>query len=107
MKRVAAMTVIRGEGNCEALMNGVVSEEMKKMNERHAKEMAVLRAELEATKNKEKQLLSDRMAVIKASNAKPVQLFARVKEALVTAWCVLWAITHEWKFWEWMDDEHM
>lgn len=105
MKRVAALTVIRGEGNCEAIMQGIVNEEMKKMNERHAKELSALRAELEATKNKEKQLLGDRMAVIKASNAKPVQLSKRIIEAVETAWCVLWAIVHEWKLWEWIDEE--
>ena len=36
MERIASMTVIRGEGGCEATYNKIVSEEIQRLNAEHA-----------------------------------------------------------------------
>lgn len=86
MNMIASATVIRGKGQCEAYMNGIVMSEMKRQNERHAAEMAVVTAH-------RNRLLTDRIEAMK-----PVQReswFHKVKECVETAWCVFFALLLE------------
>ena len=87
MKRVAAMTVIRGEGECVALMNNVVMEEMARMN----KKLSAMNAELTTVKSKRNEKNARELNDIRARlNAKP-SLWARFVEKIEIAWCVLFA----------------
>ena len=50
MKRVATMSVIRGEGQCEAIVNGVVQQELRRLQEISKRQLdderELIRAEL-------------------------------------------------------------
>ena len=86
MNMIASATIIRGKGECQAYMNGIVMEEMRKQNERHAAEMAVVTA----SRNR---LLADRM-----NSMKPVKRESwlhRVKEKIEIAWCVFFGMLLE------------
>lgn len=54
MKRITTVSVIRGEGECQAIVNGIVSDELRRIQEKkdsqHAEEVAKL------------EMLADRMA---------------------------------------------
>lgn len=105
MNRIAAMTIIRGNGECQAYWNGVVMEEMRKMNERHALEVKTKDAELDAARSHRNALLRDQLAVYRALNAKPVSAFRRLREALVTFWCVIWGLGEHFGLWEYAGDD--
>lgn len=105
MNRIAAVTVIRGAGACEVYMNGIVQEEIEKMKERHNKEMRAKEAELEATKNRLNDTLSDRLGVIRAGNAKRVSTLARIREKIEILWCQFWGMGYEFGWWTCDDDE--
>ena len=102
MNVIATTTVIRGNGACEAFMNGIVNEEIKKMNERHERELMTLSNELEATKNKEKQLLAEKLPMVRALAAKRYRPLSEVREKLEVAWAVVWYLGM--KFGLWNDD---
>ena len=44
MSRIATMTVIRGEGDCQVLMNSIVQKEIEKINAAHNKEIEKINA---------------------------------------------------------------
>ena len=86
MNMIASATVIRGKGECEAYMNGVVMKEMKRLNERHASEMAVI-------KGQRNRLLSEQ---VKAMN--PVRRASwgkLMKEWIATAWAQFFGLMLE------------
>ena len=95
MNRIAAMTVIRGNGKCEAYWNGIVMEEMKKLNERHALEMTKKNSELEAARGHRNRLLRDNLAAYRVLNARPVSAFRRLTERLTLIWCQLYGLCLE------------
>ena len=83
MNMIASTTVIRGKGQCEAYMNGIVMEEMRKQNDRHAVEMAAVRAS------------RDRLADGLIESYKRVQRESwlhRIKEKIEIAWCVFFGM---------------
>lgn len=98
MKRVAAMTVIRGEGECVALMNNVVMEEMARMNAKHKNEMAVVTAERDGARISRDALRDKDRAELLAKLEEKPSLWVRFVNAIETAWCVFFAILLEWGF---------
>lgn len=95
MNRIAAMTVIRGEGCCEAYWHGIVNEEMKKLNERHALEMTKKNSELEATRGHRNRLLQDNLTAYRVLNARPTSAFRRFTERVTLLWCQFWGLCLE------------
>lgn len=95
MNRIATLTVIRGNGECVAYMNGIVKEEMKKLNERHAREMARKNAELDASRGHRNRLLRDNLRDYRVLNARPVSACKRLLEGLETFWCQCWGVAYE------------
>ena len=96
MNRIAAATVIRGKGECQAYINGVVMKEMKRLNDLHAIEM-------EAVKQHRNRLLSDRMEALN-----PVQKekwWIRLKDRIATAWAVFFALLLEFDFIEIIEED--
>ena len=87
MNMIASATIIRGKGQCEAYMNGVVMEEMRRQNDRHAFEKAAMKAQIDGYKKAER--------VKYLNSAKPESLAHRIKEAIEKAWCVFFAMLLE------------
>lgn len=95
MNRIATLSVIRGEGRVDAIMNGVVSQELRRLqdirdtqmaNERHAykKEIMYLRSEGDAARQSRNRLLRDRMDRF-AAELKPSFAY-RVKSVFQIPW---------------------
>lgn len=87
MNMIASATVIRGKGGCEAYMNGILNQEMKRLNDQHA-------AEVQMLTQQRNRLLADRMQAMK-----PVQregLLKRLKNRLETAWAIFFALLLHW-----------
>lgn len=85
-QRIAAATVIRGQGECQAFIDGVVNAELKRQQEglKAERERAHM---IEANRNR---LLTDRLEAIKPQRK---NLLKRLRSAIETAWAMLWAIT--------------
>lgn len=92
MNRIAAVTVIRGEGECQAYINGVASAEIRRQQER-------MRAETERARTVEAsrdRLLSRRLAeIIRELDARP-GLLRRIWRGAVNAWALFWATLICW-----------
>lgn len=99
MNIVATTTVIRGNGACEAFMNGIVNEEIEKMNERHQKELCAMESELGAVKTHRNKLLASNLAAVRACNARSVSWFVRLKEDITISWCKLYGLGEALKLW--------
>lgn len=96
MNRIAACTVIRGSGACQAFMDGIKDEEMERQNAMNRRELAIVKAELDARRGNENRLLADRQMAMRATLAKRHGLFWRIKDRVEYVWCVLWALMLEW-----------
>lgn len=92
MKRLATTTVIRGNGACEVYMDGLLNEEIKKLNERHEKELSEKEVKLQVTKNQRDDLRYKDLIALRAMVAKPMSIAARLRERLVIIWCQIWGI---------------
>lgn len=105
MKMIAAATVIRGTGECEAFMNSIVNEEMRRLNEQHRRETDAMREEMGAAKGHRDELLTQRLSQVRAKTARRNGRMHRIREALSMAWAMFWAIGGEIGLWTWEDDE--
>lgn len=94
MNMIASATVIRGQGECEAYMNGVVMKEMKRLNAIHAAEMGTV-------KNHRNRLLAERLEKL----AQKEKWWVRLKDRLETAWAVFIALLLELGFIAIVEDE--
>lgn len=107
MERIATVTVIRGNGACEIFMDGIMREEIEKVNkeieemkERHNQELVTIESELEATRGHRNKLLSRKLDILRAGNARNVSWLARLKERIVIIWCQIYGIGVELKLWD-------
>ena len=86
MNRIAAVTVIRGQGECQAYINGVASAEIRRQQDR-------MRAETERARTVEAsrdRLLTCRLTEIAEKlDARP-GLLHRLHQRAVDAWALLW-----------------
>lgn len=103
--RVATLTVIRGNGDCIALMNGIVKEEIVKMNERHALEMSRKQVELDTARGTRNAMRQERLEAYRELDSRPKSAFKRLLEPLETFWCVLWAFGEHFGCWEYAGDD--
>lgn len=90
MNRIATTTIIRGNGRCEAYMNGVVMQEMKRLNERHAAEMRSKDIEIELKRNANHRLLCEKVDSYKKEMYKRSK-WQCVKEYICEKVLVVWA----------------
>ena len=89
MNRVAAMTVIRGSGACQAFYDGVVQQELRKQKE--LMEAAEERANrMEEERNK---LLRIRLDWIREQVFGRRGFLKRIRRGVENAWAMVWAIT--------------
>jgi len=96
MNMIESATIIRGKGQCEAYMNGVVMEEMRKQNDRHAFEKAVMKAQIN-------RYQEDRIKYLNAAQRE--SWLHRIKEKIENAWCVFFAMLLELHLIEEVEDE--
>ena len=86
------VAVIRENGACEVLVNGIVNEEIKKMREHYEKELSVMEAKLQTkTSHLNKNLYKD-LTDVKVMLAKPVSIIERIRERIVITWCQIWGL---------------
>lgn len=99
MKMLATTTVIRGNGACEAYMNGIMNEEIKKMNELHRQEMEAVINELQSKTNRENDLLAEKLPKIRAYTAKRSGRIYDIRDKLEVAWAFVWYMGLKFKLW--------
>ena len=104
MKPIATMTLIRGKGECQAIMNNVVMEEMARMNRRHKYEMDTMSGELAAARIHRNKLLAKELEDLRVRLAKPTSLWERFKEKVEIAWCVFFGTLIELGLIEYVGD---
>ena len=89
MRQIANMTVIRGNGECRAYMNGVVQEEIRRQQARMRGECERART-VEASRNR---LLADRCHEYdRMTKRRPISFFDRIENT----WCMVWAVLICW-----------
>ena len=99
MKMIADMTVIRGNGECLALMNSVVNEEMRRLNEQHRRETTAMQEEMRTVKRHRDGLLSDRLGCVLRRTSRREGPIRRAFERIVNAWAIVWALGVEAGLW--------
>ncbi len=77
MDRIASLTVVRGEGECRAYFDNVVSEEIKKMNARNR----ALNEELNTVRARR-----DRELTMKADRADRLRMYEAPRESRIHDW---------------------
>lgn len=107
MKMIADMTVIRGNGECTALMNSVVNEEMRKLNEQHRRETSAMQEEMRTVKRHRDGLLSDRLGCITRRASRREGPIRRALERVVNAWAIVWALGVEAGLWTWEGNDDL
>lgn len=96
MNRIATMSVIRGEGQVEAIMNGVVQKELQRLQELSRKqldeerialrmEMNYLRAESDTIRASRNKMLGQKLIELE-DELSNISTFARIIDGLQTAW---------------------
>lgn len=96
---IATTTVIRGKGACKVFMDGIMNEEIEKMNEQHKKELETVRNELEATKSHLNRALKKDLAPIRAMVARRSRPFQRVLEKIEFVWGCIWYYGLRFRLW--------
>ena len=91
---IATATVIRGKGECQAYINGVVHKEMQKLN-----------AELEAAKGHRNDLLAYNLEAYQEIEEKRTGAFRRLRERLETFWALIWGIGVALGLWAHISDD--
>lgn len=106
MNRVATATIIRGNGECQAYINGVVMKEMKRLNERHAAEMRSKQFELDSVRKHRNRLLASKLDGGYDNRSKWQRFKDRVREKVCVAWAVVFAMALEFGFIEKVEEDH-
>lgn len=92
LTRIATATVIRGNGECRAYMDGVVSEEMKRQEALRRTERRATHVLTRAVIDHRDVLLDCHRAELNARLCPKQNLLQRLGGALVNAWAVCWAV---------------
>lgn len=94
-------TIIRYNGPVgEMLINDVVSEEIRKLNEKHKVEMEIKEHELKSANEHKNELLADDLKRVKACTARRVSLFSGIRRRLEVAWAMIWCLGLELGWWK-------
>ena len=101
MKRIATTTVIRGNGGCEAYFNGILKEEIRKLNERYkAKE-----AELAASKKHCNRLLAHQLNTLEVYSVKKKSIFRKLLDGIGILWFKIWALGWAIGLWDYVENK--
>ena len=87
-KRIAAVTVIHGEGECQAFVNGVADQDIKRKQEKMRAEMKRALA-VEGSRNR---LLARNLAELENILTPRKNLLQRLWQPVADAWALMWAV---------------
>lgn len=113
-RRVAAATVIRGNGACGLFVNGIANAEVMRNNELHTKELEIVMSELKNIKKRmtdvpagicRAERLARNLASLRLNAARPCSLFRRIREGVVFIWGCIWYYGLKLGLWEYVGDE--
>lgn len=98
MNRIATMTVVRGSGNVEAIMNGIVNQEIKRLRAKELEEMEAQRREFEKEmgwmnmikKQRDRERAQHLKEKYNTVQARPRKKRAREKVGFVLACLICW-----------------
>lgn len=111
MKRVMTATVIRGNGGCQAYVNGVASEELKRQEAHRRFDRMASVALTRAVIDHRDRLREYHRAELNARLCPPVTMARRIKEAVANAWALCWAVVvvggEALGLWERIDEEEV
>lgn len=88
MNRIAAVTVIRGEGECKAYIDGVADQDIRRKQEKMRAEITRTRA-VEARRNR---MLARDLAEIEGMVNPKLNVFQRLWRPVADAWALFWAV---------------
>lgn len=88
MNRIAACTVIRGEGECRAYMNGVVQEEIR----RQQAQMRARNERASMVESSRNRMLAARMDEINRRARRRPNPLRRMADGIANAWAVIWGM---------------
>ena len=110
MKSIGTMTVIRGNGDVEVIMNAVVSAEIKRLREHDKAEMERERKEFERemewmnmVKKQRNRLLEEKCKAIEQPQHETLKDRTREKIGFVLACILCWG--EELRLWEYIGDD--
>lgn len=110
MKSIGTMTVIRGNGDVEVIMNAVVNAEIKRLREQDMAEMEAQRKEFEKEmewmkmiEKKRNELLEEKFKAIKKPKHETLKDRTKEKIGFVLACIICWG--EELRLWEYLGDD--
>lgn len=92
MRQIANMTVIRGNGGCEAYMNGIVQEEIRRQQAQMQAERKADEVYTRMVKGDRDQLRAERSADLTRTLTRRPNLLQRLCAPVVNAWAMFWAL---------------
>ena len=92
MKQIANLTVIRGNGGCEAYMNGIVKDEIRRQQELLKEQHAAEANRASAIEARRDRLLTERLAELSQKVNRRPNLLQRLWGPVVNSWAMFWAL---------------
>ena len=105
MNRIATAPVIRGNGACQAFIDGVLIKELERLDDKHAEELRKKDYELEYMTESRNRQLRKSLEADHAMAQKRIGLWERVCNMVNKAWCMLFAMALVYGFIEEVRDE--
>lgn len=105
MNRIAAMTVIRGDGECQTLMNGVIQKDIERLNVEHNKELEDLKFRLETVTKNRDRLQANVINDINEMVEEHVKVIDKIRDGIEYAWCMMWGMILSYFIEEIFDEE--
>ena len=91
-----SVTVIRGTGACDVFVNDILQEEFKRQNEMWAKEMTIVKAELQATKGHLNKELAKKLEKVKKITDEVQASRNSIKEYVIWIWGTIYYYSEKW-----------
>lgn len=114
MNTLATVTVIRGKGECDLIINDIRDKEVHRINELHAEEMELVKNELKRTKDcmtmmpvtiyKKERLAGEFIKLRFGEFAKP-SVLRRIRDGIEFVWACIWYCGLKLGLWGYWDDE--
>lgn len=101
-----AATVIRADGACDIFVNGILNEEIRRINLEHENEVKMMLNKLADAEKQHDDFLAYRVAFIRQNMAESVSRLDIFREKLETAWCKLYGLGEVLGMWVYEHDDN-